>query len=1049
MHRDDVNTTDSTRGASPGSGGLEHNLINAAWAQFERISGGTTPGEHSLPATLSIPGYRILDEIHRGGQGVVYQAIQESTRRKIAIKVLKHGPFADRIELARFEREVDVLSRLNHPHIVAIHDRGMSDGHAYYVMDYIAGQGLDAFVAGQELSVRQILEVFAKVCEAVNVAHLRGVIHRDLKPGNIRIDLEGEPRILDFGLAKLEHEVFGGSSAQGMTLTGQFIGSLPWASPEQADGHIDLLDIRTDVYSLGVILYQLLTARFPYPVTGRVNDVVRHITQTSPARPSSVHNAVDHELETIVLKCLAKEAEQRYQSAGDLARDIRLYLANEPILATPPSTTYRIRKFVQRNKGLVFAVGAITATFFIAAGVSIAFGISEARQRKATQKALIRAEHAERETKSRADELEKVANFQQAQLAGIDARMMGVHIRDDLLIKARSAAENSKLTADDANSRIAELEKSIAGADFTGLALDALDANFFKPALDAIEKQFADQPLVKAKLLQSIATTERELGLLDSAESPQRKAVEIRRQLLGDGHPDTLTSIKDLGYLLWSHAKYAEAEGYTRQALDLRRRVLGEDHIDTLDSLDKYGILLRDEGKLQEAETHARDALERRRRVLGDDHPDTISSLANVATLYKIQGRLAEAEPFDREALERYRKVLGDEHPHTLVAINNMGVMMQSLGKLPEAESYYRQAIDVSTRVLGHDHPDTLAYISNLAALLKDRGKLEEAEKFSRDAVESRRRLLGNDHPHTLMSISNLGTLLRDSGKFVEAEAVTREAFEKRRQILGPEHTDTLTSMGNLSYLLQSMGRLEEAEAMVREALAIRRRVLGNDHPLTLNSINNLGALLKEAGKFDEAETFSREALEIRRRKLGDDHNQTIISILNLAILLKSENKLSEAESLSSEALERCRRVLGNEHPVTLSAIGNMGTVLQAQGHSQEAIEILTPALPTARKVFIQGEALRLTRFLLALGRAHAAAADFKNAEVELTEAKTIIGSAKNATERDRKDLASALTELYDAWNTAEPDKGHDADAAKWRGNLNNWQASTQPAPTE
>src|SRR5262249_16047993 len=200
-----------------------------------------------------------------------------STRRKVAIKVLKEGPFADTTELARFDREVDVLSRLNHPHIVAIHDRGLTAGHAYYVMDYIPGRPLDAYVSGTELTVDELLKLFIKVCDAVNVAHLRGVIHRDLKPGNIRVDEDGEPRILDFGLAKLAQESAGGSSAN-MTLTGQFVGSLPWSSPEQATGGSELLDIRTDVYSLGVILYQLLTGRFPYLVASRLDHDVRDIS---------------------------------------------------------------------------------------------------------------------------------------------------------------------------------------------------------------------------------------------------------------------------------------------------------------------------------------------------------------------------------------------------------------------------------------------------------------------------------------------------------------------------------------------------------------------------------------------------------------------------------------------------------------------------------------------------------------------------------------------------------------------------------------------------
>jgi non-specific serine/threonine protein kinase/serine/threonine-protein kinase len=1023
-------------------------------------------------AEVSFPGYRILGEIHRGGQGVVYQALQESTRRKVAIKVPKEGPFADPTELARFDREVDVLSRLNHPHIVAIHDRGLSAGHAYYVMDYIAGRPLDAYVAGAELSVDEILELFIRVCAAVNVAHLRGVIHRDLKPGNIRVDEEGQPRILDFGLAKLVQEAAEASSAQGMTLTGQFVGSLPWASPEQVGGGSEGprgpgakgssvardprtlesldpkpmadIDIRTDVYSLGVILYQLLTGRFPYPVTGRIDDVIRHIAQTNPLRPTALRRGLDRDLELIVLKALAKEPERRYQSVGELTADIGHYLAHEPITATSPSAAYRLRKFVRRNRGAVIAGTVVAVALVIATGVSITFGLSETRQRKAAEFARSRAETAEGETKARAEELEQVARFQAAQLSGIDAKTMGVRLRADLLEKARATTERSNLSPEEADARIGELEKSIAGCDFTGLALEALDENFFRPALGAIEKQFGDQPLVKARLLQTLATTQRELGLLDAAKAPQDDSQVIRRRELGDEHPDTLDSIKEMGYLLWAQGRLAEAEPLLREAMEKRRRVLGNDHISTLDSIDKYGNLLRDQGKLSEAEFYSREALEGRRRVLGDEHSDTLASVANVATLLKVQGRQSEAEPYDREALEKYRRVLGEEHPHTLIAINNMAVMLQGMGKSSDSEVFYREGLEKSLRVLGHDHPDTLSLISNLAMLLKDRGKLEEAEMYCRDAVERRRRILGDDHPHTLMSISNLGTLLNDRGKLDDAEPFTREAFEKRRQIMGNEHQDTLTSMGNLSLLLMNQGKLDEAETLCREALAIRRRVLGNEHPYTLNSINTLGVLLKSSGKLEEAEIYSREALGIRRAKLGDDHRETLTSMLNLAILLKDENKLSEAEAYAREALEKCRRVLGDEHPITLSAIGNMGGLFNAQGKPQEAIDLLAPAEPAARKNFTGANAVRLSRFLAALGHARVATGEFATAEANLSEANTIVTDAKGVPERVRSDSLTALVQLYDAWNSAEPGHGHDAKATEWRSRLNS--TATQAA---
>ncbi len=295
------------------------------------------------------PGYEILNEIHRGGQGVMYRAIQKSTKREVAIKVLKEGAFAGPRELARFEREVQILASLRHPNIVAVHESGTAAaGNFYFVMDYIAGRPLDRYMKERRrdaagISTNETLILFAKICDAVNAAHLRGVIHRDLKPANVRVDADGNPHVLDFGLAKMtagesdpasdEHE------ASALTITGQFMGSLPWASPEQARGQSGL-DLRTDVYSLGVILFQMLTSKFPYEVTGNIRDVMGRIMNADPVRPGALRRDINDEVDSIILKCLRKEPERRYQSAGELAREIRCYLAGEPIEAKRDSTLY-------------------------------------------------------------------------------------------------------------------------------------------------------------------------------------------------------------------------------------------------------------------------------------------------------------------------------------------------------------------------------------------------------------------------------------------------------------------------------------------------------------------------------------------------------------------------------------------------------------------------------------------------------------------------------------------------------------------------------------
>jgi len=307
--------------------------------------GGASSGAvaSSCPLPDSIPGYRIQREIHRGGQGVVYQAIQESTRRTVAVKVLTEGPFASERDKSRFEREVQILARIDHPGVVTVQDTGAVAGCHYFVMDYIAGQPLDVWAASKKRDPREIVRAVASVCDAVQAAHRNGILHRDLKPANVRVDPEGRPHVLDFGLAK----VTGVLEASELTVSGQFVGSLPWASPEQVSGN-GLVDLRTDVYAIGVLLYQLLTGRFPYDVAGNVRDVIDGILEKHPPAPSRLDRRVDDELSTIVLKCLRKDPSARYQTAGEIERDLGRWLRGEPVEAKADSPLYLLRKTVAR-----------------------------------------------------------------------------------------------------------------------------------------------------------------------------------------------------------------------------------------------------------------------------------------------------------------------------------------------------------------------------------------------------------------------------------------------------------------------------------------------------------------------------------------------------------------------------------------------------------------------------------------------------------------------------------------------------------------------------
>lgn len=439
--------------------GRERRLIEAALEGAQPASGWPETASAwiegaPLPPHGAFPGYDIVREIHRGGQGVVYQAVQLSTRRHVALKVMHSGPFMGSSGRARFEREVQVLGQLDHPNIVAIHESGVTqDGSCYYVMDYISGKPLDRLLNEGQLPIREALRLFAKICDAVNAAHLKGVIHRDLKPSNIRIDKHGEPIVVDFGLAKLAvPELDDDGSGRMMSMTGQFIGSLPWASPEQADGSPSNIDVRTDVYSLGVILYQLLTNRFPYEVLGNMRDVLDNIMKAEPARPSTIRRKINDEVETIVLKALSKQRERRYQSAGELGRDVQRFLEGQPIEAKRDSGWYVMTKTLKRYRvPTLIGAGALVALVVFAVTVTVLYREAEDARGVAEEKS-IAAEDA------------RAAEAQQRQIA--EARLenayelAGTMLTDfyDAIRELRGATEAKLALAEQAVATLDELE---------------------------------------------------------------------------------------------------------------------------------------------------------------------------------------------------------------------------------------------------------------------------------------------------------------------------------------------------------------------------------------------------------------------------------------------------------------------------------------------------------------------------------------------------------------------------------------------------------------
>lgn len=823
------------------------------------ISSGSNSGAspRSEGPGTKIGRYKILQLIGEGGFGSVFEAEQEQpVRRRVALKIIKLGMDTKEV-IARFEAERQALALMDHPNIARVLDGGATDsGRPYFVMELVRGEAISRYCDKAKLSVTDRLALFEQVCQAVQHAHTKGIIHRDLKPGNVLVSSVNDKafaKVIDFGIAK----AITGRITDGSMLTelNMMMGTPLYMSPEQAEGSPDI-DTRTDIYSLGVLLYELLTGTTPFEAASMraaaYGEMLRIIREVEPPRPSTrlqqstttitglaaqrrmepgkLTNTVRGELDWIVMKALEKDRGRRYDTASGLASDIRRYLLGQPVLAAPPSSWYQLKKFVRRH--------AVTVTAGSAVALALIVGMSGfAWQARIAQK--------------RAAELEQVSNFQAAMLAQVDPTAAGELLSADYTARLEAALTEAGIPDDE---KAAQMEAFIGlwqQVNATDAASALIDGTILKPAALAIDQQFKDQPVVDASLSQVLADVYLWMGMYDAALPLQERALALRRHELGEDHPETLLSINNLGEILHYQGKLEEAEPYYQEAIDKRRKAFGNEHPDTLASIANMGALLQAMGDLDGALPYYQEALDTRRRVLGADDASTLDSIGNMGRLLQDQGKLAEAEPFYREALEKKRRVLGVDHPETLMSINNMGALLRGLGKLDEAAPFYRDALDGSRRVLGEDHPETLTAIGNMGVLLRTQGKLEESEPFFREALDKRRATLGDEHPSTLISVINLGNLQQMMGKNAEAietlvpvDGAVREAFTGDNAFRLGKH---LMSMGKAR---MGMNEFAAAEALLLEAYVNYNQAPGpiaQDRIDTIQAISELYAALHAA----------------------------------------------------------------------------------------------------------------------------------------------------------------------------------------------------------
>jgi tetratricopeptide (TPR) repeat protein/tRNA A-37 threonylcarbamoyl transferase component Bud32 len=1002
--------------------------------------------------------YKILERVGEGGCGVVYVAEQtEPVRRRVALKVIKLGMDTKAV-VARFEAERQALAMMDHPNIAKVLDGGATDnGRPYFIMELVRGIKITEYCDQANLTTKGRLKLFIEVCQAIQHAHQKGIIHRDIKPSNILVTVNDGvpvPKVIDFGIAKATEGRL--TEATVYTQLHQLIGTPAYMSPEQAEMSSLDIDTRSDIYSLGVLLYELLAGCTPFDakelLSQGIDAMRKTIRELEPVRPSTklaglrgddltttakrrsspapmLIRLLQGDLDWIVMKCLEKDRQRRYETANGLAMDIQRYLTGQPVVAAPPSSAYRLKKFLTRNRAAVAAGAAVAAALLL--GV-IAFAWQAKVARRERDHAIL----AEAAAKQRAAELAKVSEFQAGMLQQIDANDAGEKLMAGIRAKFGAALEKSGVPEAERATRSEVFGSDLARVNATDTAVEMIDRTILKPAITAIEAQFKDQPLLAAKLRHTLGELYRGLGLDANALALEEQALAARQRILGEDNADTLLSLNDKGVLLEEQGKFAEAEKCYREAYEKRRRLLGEDSRDTITSLGNLGNFLRNRGNFAEAEPLLRTNLAQCRRLFGENHRDTLVAMNCMGYWFVSQGKLADAEPLWRDAYEKGKRALGEDDPDVLVWLSNLGGLLQAQGKFKEAEPYFRESLEKHRRIRGEEHPQTIQAINILAGSLSRQGRFDEAEPLCREALDKSTRVLGRSNPQTLICLDSLGNLLIHESRLGEAETLLRRSLEESRRVRGEEHLGTLATMGQLAKLLLQQGKTSEAEALYRETLQKARKTLGPDNPDTLVFTLNLGnLLLLQTNRLNEAEPLIRQAVDGRRRVSGEDHPETLIALSNLGRLLELQGKTAEAEQVDRDALQKFQRKLGGDHPNTVNATANLASLLRATGKAAEAEPLFRDALAATERKFGKENAstgsarLSLGKVLVSLNR-------FSDAEPELIEAHRVLAAAEGASVERRQDCVTALINLYEAWNKAEPDQGHSAKAAQWKQKL-------------
>ena len=919
-----------------------------------------TPESSSPPERIGP--YRVLRLLGEGGMAVVYLAEQtEPVRRTVAVKLIKPGCDSQDV-LRRFEAERQALALMEHPSVAKVFDAGTTEtGRPYFVLEFVDGLLITEYCDRESIDLERRLELFVGVCDAVQHAHQKGILHRDLKPSNILVTSKTDPpqlKVIDFGVAKAVNRDLIDETL--VTSFGQFIGTPEYMSPEQAASSADI-DTRSDVYSLGVLLYELLVSELPFSSQtlrqGGLEEMLRVIREQEPQRPSemldspagsgigrsrrtqlrALQRRIQGELDWIVMKAMDKDRSRRYASPSDLARDVTRHLNHEPVLAGPPTTGYRLRKFVRRHRVPVFAGTVVLVVLVGALAVSLRFGLSEARQRQLVARS--------------AERLQTVVEFQTSMLEENPPEGLGLGILAHLRRIVREGLGRSGASDGEIDAALDDFDRVVQAANPADLGNAVVGKEILGRAAAAIDETSGDDPLLEAELRVAVGRTYDELGLHEEAVAELSRAVELRRRHAGREHEETLSSMLDLGTALGRMDRFEDAEACLGEVLEICRRTLGTDHRDTRTALHMLGKVVGRTTDHGRAEALLREAYELQRTAAGDDDVMTHEfGFALGAHLHRI-GKVQEAVEWIERTVREYGRLRGEDDPSTLEATSELADLYRKVGRLEEASRLQQQACAGLRRTLGEDHPLTLVAARTLGRLLSATGKHEEAVTILEDVVRRSTNVLGERNGHTVSAQIVLGCVLAEAGRHADAESRFRSILDLLPREPDENDLQLLGVLTNLPLLLLEMGRMAESEALARQALATFERILGHDHRLTLEAQERVAEVLMRTGRAQAAEPMLRDALERRRAGYGEEHARTLATAVNLVNTLGLNGKLSEAVSLGRETLAGLERTYGTEDPLTADCMNILGRQVWRMGEFREAGRLQLEALDVCRRV--------------------------------------------------------------------------------------------------